>query len=129
MAAPPAVPIPVPTPMAMARRDQVVHHPHHRPSDHVYAMQQRHEPNHEDVPRYAAKPPYVAPRSDDAKRLIEACEATLYRLDQFEAVMKSEYEHKIAALEANLRTRDQEMKQLAQQVEDLQLLVKIVERR
>lgn len=65
----------------------------------------------------------------DTHALIHFCESTLRRLQDAERRVGDEAGAKIRALEAQLRAKDMESAQLKQQVEDLQVLVKILEKR
>lgn len=63
----------------------------------------------------------------DTRALLAFCEASLRKLNDSERRTVERFKSKLEALEANLLARDHEIKALRQQVEDLQLLVKILE--
>lgn len=65
----------------------------------------------------------------DTRALLAFCEATLRKLNEGERRTVEKFKSKLEALEATLQSKDQEIKQLRQQVEDLQLLVKILEKK
>lgn len=63
----------------------------------------------------------------DTRALLAFCEASMRKLNESERRTVEKFKSKLEALEANIVTRDHEIKTLRQQVEDLQLLVKILE--
>ena len=65
----------------------------------------------------------------DSQALISFCEGSLRKIQDGERKVVERFKSKLEALEATLGARDQEIKSLRQQMEDLQLLVKILERR
>ena len=65
----------------------------------------------------------------DTRALLAFCDATLRKLSEAERRTVEKFKSKLEAVEATLVARDQEIKSLKQQLEDLQLLVKILERR
>ncbi len=65
----------------------------------------------------------------DTRALLAFCEATLRKVSDSERRVVEKFKFKLEALEAILINRDQEIKSLRQQVEDLQLLVKILEKK
>lgn len=65
----------------------------------------------------------------DTRALLAFCEASLRKLNDSERRTVEKFKSKLEAVEANLVARDHEIKSLRQQVEDLQLLVKILERK
>ena len=65
----------------------------------------------------------------DSKALIAFCESVLRKLHDSERKTVEKFKSKLEALEATIVAKDQEIKNLRQQLEDLQLLVKILERR
>ena len=65
----------------------------------------------------------------DSRALLAYCEASLRKLAEGERRTVERFKSKLEALEASLAQRDFEIKTLRQQAEDLQLLVKILEKR
>ncbi len=65
----------------------------------------------------------------ESQNLLSFCESVVTKLSQTEKRIEQEYKEKIAALEAKLTAKEFEISQLRQQVDDLQLLAKILERK
>lgn len=65
----------------------------------------------------------------DTRALLAYCEASLRKVMDNERRTVEKFKSKLEAVEATLQSRDLEIKSLRQQLEDLQLLVKILERR
>lgn len=65
----------------------------------------------------------------DSKALISFCESALRKVQDGERKTYEKFKSKLETLEATICAKDQEIKSLRQQLEDLQLLVKILERR
>ena len=65
----------------------------------------------------------------DSRALLAYCEASLRKLADSERRTIDRFKSKLEAVESQLVARDLEIKSLKQQVEDLQLLVKVLERR
>ena len=65
----------------------------------------------------------------DSRALLAYCEASLRKLAEGERRTVEKFKAKLEAVEAVLGQRDLEIKTLRQQAEDLQLLVKILEKR
>ena len=65
----------------------------------------------------------------DTHALLDYCEASLRKVTENERRTVEKFKSKLEALEATLESRELEIKTLRQQLEDLQLLVKILERR
>jgi len=65
----------------------------------------------------------------DATTLIAFCEGSLQKLSETETRIEAQYQEKTARLETTISNRDLEIKQLSQQIEDLQVLVKILEKK
>lgn len=61
--------------------------------------------------------------------LLSFCESALKKLTESEARLESSYKAKVLQLEAQLKTKDLEISHLYQQLEDLQVLVKILEKK
>jgi hypothetical protein len=65
----------------------------------------------------------------DANTLLAFCEGALKKFSDAEIRLEQQYQQKISQLEAQLQAKHIEINQLSQQVEDLQVLVKILERK
>ena len=65
----------------------------------------------------------------DTRALLAYCDASLRKLGENERRTVDKFKSKLEALEATLASKDFELKSLKQQVEDLQLLVKILEKK
>lgn len=65
----------------------------------------------------------------DTKALLAFCEASMRKIGETERRTVERFKAKLEAVEATLVARDMEVKALRQQVEDLQLLVKILEKK
>jgi hypothetical protein len=65
----------------------------------------------------------------DTRALIAFCEATMRKVSEGERRTVEKFKAKLESLEATLLSKDMEIKALRQQVEDLQLLVKILEKK
>lgn len=61
--------------------------------------------------------------------LINFCENTLRGYEKLDDVIHDKYKNKIMALESAVKSKDAEIASLCQQVEDLQLLVKVFEKK
>lgn len=64
----------------------------------------------------------------ESKALLDFCESVLRRFSRLEARLEEGFKSKVALLENQMNAKDQEVIKLKQQIEDLQLLVKILER-
>ena len=65
----------------------------------------------------------------DTRALIAFCEATMRKVSESERRTVEKFKSKLEALEATLAGKDLEIRTLRQQVEDLQLLVKMLEKK
>lgn len=65
----------------------------------------------------------------DTNALLQFCEKSLTRINSIERHLQDSYHARIQALEAQLRLKDATIAQLRQQAEDLQMLVKLMEKR
>jgi len=65
----------------------------------------------------------------ETQTLLAFCDNALRKLTDAEAKVEDQYRTKISQLEAQLKSKDMEINHLSQQVEDLQVLVKILERK
>jgi cell division protein FtsL len=65
----------------------------------------------------------------DGTVLLAFCEASMRKSTEAEQRLEAQYRENIARLQSEINLRDQQIKSLAQQVEDLQLLTKILERK
>ena len=61
--------------------------------------------------------------------LLEFCNAAVSRIATIESHVNSSYKHRVNSLEASLKLKDNEISQLRQKVEDLEMLVKMLDRR
>ena len=64
----------------------------------------------------------------DSQTLLQFCEHSVTRLNSIERHLQDVYQAKIQTLEAEIRLKDQTISQLKEQVEDLQILVKLMEK-
>lgn len=67
--------------------------------------------------------------SVEARALIEFCDRALDQAKSTVQSIEAKYSARIESMNAHLQNRDQEIKSLNQQIEDLQLLVQILERK
>ena len=65
----------------------------------------------------------------DSRALLAFCEATMRKVQDGERRQVERFKSKLEALEATVARRDLEIKTLNQQLEDLQLLVRVMERK
>ena len=63
--------------------------------------------------------------SDQLKSMLSYCERSLNRINSIERHIKESFQSKLMRLESELRAKDLENKQLKQQVEDLEILIKM----
>jgi hypothetical protein len=101
--------------------------------DYLPPQQQHHHHHHDEsdmVPQSLRRPLQATETSlVDTRALIAFCEATLRKVSEGERRTVEKFKSKLEALEATLVSKDMEIKSLRQQVEDLQLLVKILEKK
>jgi hypothetical protein len=71
----------------------------------------------------------VVPETQVSNELIKVCQDMLAKMNDAEKNISEKYLNKISALENIINKKDMEIKLLKQQVEDLQLLVKIFEKK
>lgn len=64
----------------------------------------------------------------DSQALLQFCEHSVTRINSIEKHLQESFQLKILALEAQLKLKDQAIIELKQQVEDLQMLVKLMEK-
>ena len=69
--------------------------------------------------------PSVEPESDKMQALLNYCERSVNRINSIERHLKDSYQNKYLRLESEVRQRDLEISNLKQQVEDLQILIKM----
>lgn len=82
------------------------------------------------VPEWLAKPLVDAGMASvEARGLIEFCHRALEQARATVSSVEARYGSRLEALNAQIAQKDQEIKSLNQQVEDLQLLVQILERK
>ena len=88
--------------------------------------------NHEygNLPENLWKPLVSSPiLAVDTRALLAYCEATVKKASELERKAIDRFKTKIESLEASISAKDLEIKALRQQIEDMQLLVKIIERK
>lgn len=105
----------------------------HDPMDVAPAVRQDYVPGGEAesvIPQSLRRPLQTSETSlVDTRALIAFCEATMRKVSEGERRTVEKFKSKLEALEATLVSKDLEIKSLRQQVEDLQLLVKILEKK
>ncbi|SME90113.1 hypothetical protein [Pseudobacteriovorax antillogorgiicola] len=62
------------------------------------------------------------------KAMLDYCERSINRINSIERHLAESYQHKFARLESENKRKDMEIAQLKQQVEDLQILIKMYDR-
>jgi hypothetical protein len=65
----------------------------------------------------------------DVEALVAMCDAAVRKFSQLEADLENKHRARIALLEEKLKTKDLEMNGLRQQLEDLQLLAQLLEKK
>lgn len=65
----------------------------------------------------------------ESKALLDFCESVLRRFSNLELRVEESYKAKLSLMEVQLAAREQEINKLRQQIEDLQLLIKVLEKR
>jgi hypothetical protein len=65
----------------------------------------------------------------DTHSLLQFCEKTVTRINSIERHLQDSFQARVQTLEAQLHLKDATIGQLKQQVEDLQMLVKLIEKR
>ena len=65
----------------------------------------------------------------DTRSLLQFCEVAVTRVNSIERHLQDSHQARIQSLEAQLRLKDSTIIQLRQQMEDLQMLVKLMEKR
>lgn len=65
----------------------------------------------------------------DTHALLQFCEMSMTRINSIERHIQDSHQARIQSLEAQIRLKDATTIQLKQQIEDLQMLVKLMERR
>ncbi len=63
----------------------------------------------------------------NAQALLNYCEQSVTRINSIEKHLQESYQLRIQSLESQIHMKDQKISQLMQQVEDLQMLVKLME--
>ncbi len=64
----------------------------------------------------------------DSQALLQFCEHSVTRINTIERHLQDIYQAKIQSLEADIKLKDQLISQLREQVEDLQILVRLMEK-
>jgi hypothetical protein len=116
------------------RADEASHHSHSTnvAGNHVGfgSSSYNNRPAWNNVPETMARPLIDAGlASVEARALIEFCERALDQARSTVDTVEAKYVARIESMTAQLMNRDQEIKSLNQQIEDLQLLVQILERK
>lgn len=94
------------------------------------AVTDRDDVRYSAVPTSLAAPLIANERSlVDTRALLAYCEATLKKMNELERRTVERFKAKLESLEATLQLRDKEIRTLKQQVEDLQVLVGILEKK
>ncbi|MCX6128772.1 MAG: hypothetical protein NTX25_06870 [Proteobacteria bacterium] len=65
----------------------------------------------------------------DSQALLQFCEHSMTRINSIERHLQESFQLRIQSLEAQLRLKDSQLDQLRQQVEDFQMLVKLMEQK
>ncbi|RYZ56921.1 MAG: hypothetical protein EOP07_11375 [Proteobacteria bacterium] len=65
----------------------------------------------------------------DTNSLLQFCDKTVTRINSIEKHLQDSFQSRIQSLESQLKLKDATISQLKQQAEDLQILVKLMERR
>ncbi|MBC7660164.1 MAG: hypothetical protein H7249_10695 [Chitinophagaceae bacterium] len=65
----------------------------------------------------------------DTNSLLQFCDKTVTRINSIEKHLQDSFQARIQSLEAQLKLKDATIAQLKQQAEDLQILVKLMEKR
>lgn len=65
----------------------------------------------------------------DTNSLLQFCDKTVARINTIERHLQDSYQARIQALESQIKLKDSTISQLKQQAEDLQMLVKLMEKR
>jgi len=91
---------------------------------------EREEPRFSAVPTSLAEPLQHAEKSIvDSRALLAYCDATLKKMNEMERRTVERFKAKLDSVESILALRDNEIRNLKQQVEDLQVLVRILEKK
>lgn len=91
---------------------------------------EREEPRYSAVPETLAAPLQSNDKTlVDSRALLAYCDATLKKMNELERRTVERFKAKLDAVEATLQLRDSEIRGLRQQVEDLQVLVGILEKK
>ncbi len=124
-----------------AHKTFMANEPRHAPMPPMLREPEKHSPqvradyvstddNDSVIPQSLRRPLHGAETSlVDTRALLAFCDATMRKVSEGERRTVEKFKSKLEALEATLVSKDMEIKSLRQQVEDLQLLVKILEKR
>lgn len=109
----------------VAPQDTVRHH-----VVNVIPVSEREEQRNGSVPASLAEPLIQGEKSlVDSRALLAYCDATLRKMNELERRTVDRFKAKLDAVEATLLLRDSEVRNLRQQVEDMQVLVGILEKK
>jgi hypothetical protein len=96
----------------------------------VIPAPEREEPRYSAVPQSLAEPLMQGEKSIvDSRALLAYCDATLKKMNEMERRTVERFKAKLDSVESTLALRDSEVRSLRQQVEDLQVLVRILEKK
>jgi hypothetical protein len=96
----------------------------------VIPAPEREEPRYSAVPQSLAEPLMQGEKSIvDSRALLAYCDATLKKMNEMERRTVERFKSKLDSVESTLALRDSEVRSLRQQVEDLQVLVRILEKK
>lgn len=96
----------------------------------VIPSPEREEPRYSAVPQSLAEPLLQGEKSVvDSRALLAYCDATLKKMNEMERRTVERFKAKLDSVESTLQLRDSEVRSLKQQVEDLQVLVRILEKK
>lgn len=96
----------------------------------VNPVSEREEQRYGSVPVSLAEPLIQGEKSlVDSRALLAYCDATLKKMNELERRTVDRFKAKLDAVEATLLLRDSEVRSLKQQVEDMQVLVGILEKK
>ncbi len=141
--------IPVPMGEKKVARDLVVSHPNPQmppsPSAEPEVIRNAFKTNHHDdmelVKKQTMHEDFVIPSSIrqsirnfevslvDSKALLEVCEGALKKVQEAERRTVEKFKYKLESLEAALNAKNIELKTLKQQMEDLQILINLLEKK
>jgi hypothetical protein len=100
------------------------------PTPAVLPVPEKNDVRYAAIPASLAAPLVTQDRSlIDTRALLAYCEATLKKMNELERRTVERFKAKLESVEATLQLRENEVRSLKQQVEDLQVLVGILEKK